>query len=122
MPCPIQIKDNIVKEINKMSGDYTNKSPSFIKILQNTINNRFKTSVVTFIKQVDNTYLSKIHIPQSLIDQYYKEELLIENDRAEYEQELQNNTFNEYRVTHEEWANATDSEREMIIWQYKNQC
>lgn len=122
MPCPIQIKDNIVKEINKMSGDYTNKSPSFIKILQNTINNRFKTSVVTFIKQVDNTYLSKIHIPQSLIDQYYKEELLIENDRAEYEQELQNNAFNEYGVTHEEWANATDSEREMIIWQYKNQC
>jgi hypothetical protein len=122
MPCPIEIKKNITSKIEEMSGDYTNKSPSFIKILQNTINNRFKVPVVTFIKQIDDTYLSKIHIPQSLIDEYYQEELIIEGDKAEYEQELKNNAFNEYGVTHEEWENASDSEREMIIWQSKNQC
>lgn len=131
MPCPIQIKDNITKEIDKMSGDYTNKSPSFIKILQNTINNRFKTPVVIFVKQSDDTYLSNIKIPQSLIDKYYKDELILEgdtteSDRAEYEQEQEevakSSIFNEYGVTHEEWNNASESEREMIIWQSKNQC
>jgi hypothetical protein len=126
MPCPIQIKNNIVKEIDKMSGDYTNKSPSFIKILQTTINNRFKTPVVIFVKQNDDTYLSNINIPQSLIDEYYKDELIIEGDRAEYEQEQEEKSkssmFNEYGVTPEEWNNASESEREMIIWQSKNQC
>jgi len=126
MPCFVQIKDNITKEIDKMSGDYTNKSPSFIKILQNTINNRFKTPVVIFIKQNDDTYLSDIKIPQSLIDEYYKDELILEGDRAEYEQEQEEKSkssmFNEYGVTPEEWNNASESEREMIIWQSKNQC
>jgi hypothetical protein len=126
MPCPVQIKDNIVKEINTMSGDYINKSPSFIKILETTINNRFKTPVVIFIKQNDDTYLSNINIPQSLIDEYYKDELIIEGDRAEYEQEQEEKSkssmFNEYGVTPEEWNNASESEREMIIWQSKNQC
>ena len=126
MPCPITIKDNITKEIDKMSGDYTNKSPSFIKILQNTINNRFKTPVVIFVKQNDDTYLSNIKIPQSLIDEYYKDELIIEGDKADYYQEQEevakSNMFNEYGVTPEEWNNASESEREMIIWQSKNQC
>ena len=126
MPCPIQIKDNIIKEINEMSGDYTNKSPSFIKILQTTINNRFKTPVVIFVKQNDDTYLSNIKIPQSLIDEYYKDELIIEGDKADYYQEQEevakSNMFNEYGVTPEEWNNASESEREMIIWQSKNQC
>lgn len=126
MPCPIQIKDNIIKEINEMSGNYTNKSPSFIKILQTTINNRFKTPVVIFVKQNDDTYLSNIKIPQSLIDEYYKDELIIEGDKADYYQEQEevakSNMFNEYGVTPEEWNNASESEREMIIWQSKNQC
>ena len=126
MPCPIQIKDNIIKEINEMSGNYTNKSPSFIKILQTTINNRFKTPVVIFVKQNDDTYLSNVNIPQSLIDKYYKDELIIEGDKADYYQEQEevakSNMFNEYGVTPEEWNNASESEREMIIWQSKNQC
>ena len=126
MPCPITIKDNITKEIDKMSGDYTNKSPSFIKILQTTINNRIKTPVVIFVKQNDDTYLSNVNIPQSLIDKYYKDELIIEGDKADYYQEQEevakSNMFNEYGVTPEEWNNASESEREMIIWQSKNQC
>ena len=105
-----------------MSGNYTNKTPSFIKILQNTINNRFKVPVVTFLKQTDDTFLSKIHIPQSLIDEYYKNELLIEGERDAYEEEVKNNAFNEYGTTHEEWNSASESEREMIIWQSKNNC
>lgn len=87
MPCVIQIKDDITSTIEEMSGNYTNKTPSFIKILQNTINNRFKVPVVTFLKQTDDTFLSKIHIPQSLIDEYYKNELLIEGERDAYEKE-----------------------------------
>ena len=122
MPCVIQIKDDITSTIEEMSGNYTNKTPSFIKILQNTINNRFKVPVVTFLKQTDDTFLSKIHIPQSLIDEYYKNELLIEGERDAYEEEVKNNAFNEYGVTPEEWNNASESEREMIIWQSKNQC
>jgi hypothetical protein len=122
MPCPIQIKDNITKEINEMSGNYINRSPSYIEKLKTTINNRFKTPVVDFIKQNDDTYLSSINIPQSLIDLYYKDELLIEGETADYEQEVQNNAFNEYGVTPEEWNNASESEREMIIWQSKNNC
>ena len=122
MPCPITIKENITKEINDMSGNYINRSPSYIEKLKTTINNRFKTPVVDFIKQNDDTYLSSINIPQSLIDLYYKDELLIEGETADYEQEVQNNAFNEYGVTPEEWANASESEREMIIWQSKNNC
>lgn len=122
MPCVIQIKDDITSTIEEMSGNYTNKTPSFIKILQNTINNRFKVPVVTFLKQTDDTFLSKIHIPQSLIDEYYKNELLIEGERDAYEEEVKNNAFNEYGTTHEEWNNASESEREMIIWQSKNNC
>jgi hypothetical protein len=126
MPCPIQIKNDITSTIEEMSGNYTNKSPSFIKILQNTINNRFKTPVVDFIKQVDSTYLSNIKIPQSLIDEYYKNELILEGDKEEYYQEeeekVKSNMFNEYGVTSEEWNNASESEREMIIWQSKNNC
>ena len=30
--------------------------------------------------------------------------------------------FNEYGVTPEEWNNASESEKEMIIWQSKNNC
>ena len=67
MPCPIQIKENITKEINEMSGNYINRSPSYIEKLKTTINNRFKTPVVDFFKQNDDTYLSSINIPQSLI-------------------------------------------------------
>ena len=122
MPCPIQIKENITKEINEMSGNYINRSPSYIEKLKTTINNRFKTPVVDFFKQNDDTYLSSINIPQSLIDLYYKDELLIEGETADYEQEVQNNAFNEYGVTPEEWNNASESEREMIIWQSKNNC
>lgn len=122
MPCVIQIKDDITSTIEEMSGNYTNKTPSFIKILQNTINNRFKVSVITFLKQTDDTFLSKIHIPQSLIDEYYKNELLIEGERDVYEEDVRNNAFNEYGTTHEEWNNASESEREMIIWQSKNNC
>jgi len=122
MPCVIQIKDDITSTIEEMSGNYTNKTPSFIKILQNTINNRFKVPVVTFLKQTDDTFLSKIHIPQSLIDEYYKNELLIEGERDAYEEEVKNNAFNEYGTTREEWNNASESEREMIIWQSKNNC
>ena len=122
MPCPVQIKENITKEINDMSGNYINRSPSYIEKLKTTINNRFKTPVVDFIKQNDDTYLSSINIPQSLIDLYYKDELLIEGETADYEQEVQNNAFNEYGVTPEEWNNASESEREMIIWQSKNNC
>lgn len=122
MPCPVQIKENITKEINDMSGNYINRSPSYIEKLKTTINNRFKTPVVDFFKQNDDTYLSSINIPQSLIDLYYKDELLIEGETADYEQEVQNNAFNEYGVTPEEWNNASESEREMIIWQSKNNC
>lgn len=122
MPCPVQIKENITKEINDMSGNYINRSPSYIEKLKTTINNRFKAPVVDFFKQNDDTYLSSINIPQSLIDLYYKDELLIEGETADYEQEVQNNAFNEYGVTPEEWNNASESEREMIIWQSKNNC
>jgi hypothetical protein len=122
MPCPITIKENITKEINDMSGNYINRSPSYIEKLKTTINNRFKTPVVDFFKQNDDTYLSSINIPQSLIDLYYKDELLIEGETADYEQEVQNNAFNEYGVTHEEWNNASESEREMIILQKKENC
>jgi hypothetical protein len=122
MPCPITIKENITKEINDMSGNYINRSPSYIEKLKTTINNRFKTPVVIFVKQNDDTYLSDIKIPQSLIDLYYKDELLIEGETADYEQEVQNNEFNEYGVTPEEWNNASESEKEMIIWQSKNNC
>jgi len=126
MPCPITIKENITKEINDMSGNYINRSPSYIEKLKTTINNRFKTPVVDFFKQNDDTYLSNIKIPQSLIDEYYKYELTLEGTKEEYyqeeEEETKSNMFNEYGVTPEEWNNASESEREMIIWQSKNNC
>lgn len=126
MPCPITIKENITKEINDMSSNYINRSPSYIEKLKTTINNRFKAPVVDFIKQNDDTYLSSIKIPQSLIDKYYKYELTLEGDKEEYYQEeeekVKSNMFNEYGVTPEEWNNASESEREMIIWQSKNNC
>ena len=90
MPCPIQIKENITKEINDMSGNYINRSPSYIEKLKTTINNRFKAPVVDFFKQNDDTYLSSIKIPQSLIDKYYQYELTLEGDKEDYYQNVDN--------------------------------
>lgn len=85
MPCVIQIKENIIKEIEDMSGNYVNKTPSYINILENTINNKFKEKVVKFVKQIDDTFLSNIKVSDKLVDKYYQNELIIEESKESYE-------------------------------------
>ena len=86
MPCIIQIKNNIIEEIEIMSGDYVNRTPSYIKILENTINNKFNESVVKFLKQTDDTYLSNIKVSDKLVDEYFQNELIIEESKKSYEE------------------------------------
>lgn len=86
MPCVIQIKENIIKKIEEMSGDYVNKKPSYINILENTINNNFKEPVIKFLKQTDDTYLSNIKVSDKLVDEYFQNELIVEESKESYEQ------------------------------------
>ena len=79
MACPITIKKNLVEAVEKLSGDYINKSPVEIKILKSSIDDQFGVPVVDFIRQNDSTYKSDINIPQSLVDEYYDAAVRVEN-------------------------------------------
>lgn len=79
MACPITIKKNLVESVEKLSGDYINKSPVEIKILKSSIDDQFGVPVVDFIRQNDSTYKSDINIPQSLVDEYYDAAVRVEN-------------------------------------------
>jgi len=79
MACPITIKKNLEEAVEKLSGDYINKSPVEIKSLKSSIDERFGVPVVDFIRQNDSTYRSDINIPQSLVDEYYDAALRVEN-------------------------------------------
>jgi len=107
MPCSIQIKKNIINEIEIMSGNYINKSPSYIKILENTINNKFNESVIKFLKQTDDTYLSNIKVSDKLVDIYFQNELIIEESKESYEQgtsKLLNNNIKQLTIEFPEVA------------------
>jgi len=79
MACPITIKKNLVEAVERLSGDYINKSPVEIKILKSSIDDQFGVPVVDFIRQNDSTYKSDINIPQSLVDEYYDAAVRVEN-------------------------------------------
>lgn len=79
MACPITIKKNLVEVVEKLSGDYINKSPVEIKVLKSSIDDQFGVPVVDFIRQNDSTYKSDINIPQSLVDEYYDAAVRVEN-------------------------------------------
>jgi len=79
MACPITIKKNLVEAVEKLSGDYINKSPIEIKVLKSSIDDQFGVPVVDFIRQNDSTYKSDINIPQSLVDEYYDAAVRVEN-------------------------------------------
>lgn len=79
MACPITIKKNLVEAVEKLSGDYINKSPVEIKVLKSSIDDQFGVPVVDFIRQNDSTYKSDINIPQSLVDEYYDAAVRVEN-------------------------------------------
>lgn len=83
MACPITIKKNLEEAVEKLSGDYINKSPVEIKVLKASIDDQFGIPVVDFIRQNDSTYKSDINIPQSLVDEYYDAAVRVENREFE---------------------------------------
>lgn len=83
MACPITIKKNLEEAVEKLSGDYINKSPVEIKVLKASIDAQFGIPVVDFIRQNDSTYKSDINIPQSLVDEYYDAAVRVENREFE---------------------------------------
>ena len=81
MPCKIEIKNNLTRNVETRSNPGFNMSLDNAKKLASEINNDYKTSVVEFFLEAD-AVSRKINIPNNLVDSYYDNELAIETEEA----------------------------------------
>lgn len=78
MPCKIQIKQNIVKKVELMTNDALSLPLSKANKVATDVNQKFKTSVVSFAQSSTGKLERSIFVPQSLIDIYYNHEVTLE--------------------------------------------
>lgn len=97
MPCKIQIKENITRNIEDRTNDAFNKPLAVAQSIARDVNTSFGTTVVKFV-QKDVDFIDRvIEVPQPLIDQYYYNELAIEEEEArQVQQEDAERTGEEY--------------------------
>jgi hypothetical protein len=82
MPCKIQIKENITRTIEDRTNDAFNKPLAIAQSIARNVNSDFGTTVVKFI-QKDVDFIDRIiEVPSSLVDQYYYNELALEEEEA----------------------------------------
>ena len=89
MPCKIQIKKELTNKVDELSKDGLGKSLVKAKEVANKVNNQFGAKVVEFNKSGDFIDRS-ITIPNSLVDIYYNEELVIEQREDNLQKEKDN--------------------------------
>ena len=82
MPCKIQIKENITRTIEDRTESGFNKPLAVAQAMARGVNAEFGTTVVKFVQR-DVDFIDRvIEVPSSLVDQYYYNELAIEENEA----------------------------------------
>lgn len=81
MPCKIEIKNNLTRNVETRSNPGFNMSLANAKKLASEINDDYKAPVVEFFSEAD-TVSRRIDIPNTLVDLYYNHELEIETEEA----------------------------------------
>jgi transcriptional regulator with XRE-family HTH domain len=82
MPCKIQIKENITRTIEDRTESGFNKPLAVAQAMARGVNVEFGTTVVKFVQR-DVDFIDRvIEVPSSLVDQYYYNELAIEENEA----------------------------------------
>jgi hypothetical protein len=82
MPCKIQIKENITRTIEDRTESGFNKPLAVAQSIARGVNADFGTTVVRFVQR-DVDFIDRIiEVPSSLVDQYYYNELELEEQEA----------------------------------------
>ena len=82
MPCKIQIKENITRTIEDRTESAFNKPLAMAQSIARDVNADFGTNVVKFV-QKDADFIDRIiEVPSSIIDEYYYNELSLEEQEA----------------------------------------
>jgi len=82
MPCKIQIKENITRTIEDRTESAFNKPLAMAQSIARDVNADFGTNVVKFF-QKDADFIDRIiEVPSSIIDEYYYNELSLEEQEA----------------------------------------
>jgi hypothetical protein len=82
MPCKIQIKQNITQDVENKTDYAFNKSLKDAQDVAKDVNDKYGATVVKFVQSASDFIDRVISIPQELIDRYYNNELLIEEQEA----------------------------------------
>jgi transcriptional regulator with XRE-family HTH domain len=82
MPCKIQIKENITRTIEDRTNDAFNKPLAVAQSIAKGVNVDFGTTVVRFVQREIDFIDRIIEVPSSLVDQYYYNEIAIEENEA----------------------------------------
>ena len=82
MPCKIQIKENITRNVEERTNDAFNKSLDIAQSIARSVNAEYGTTVVRFVQKDVDFIDREITIPQELVDRYYDHELALEEDEA----------------------------------------
>ena len=82
MPCKIQIKENITRNVEERTNDGFNKSLDVAQSIARNVNTQYGTTVVKFVQRDVDFIDREITIPQELVDRYYNNELALEEDEA----------------------------------------
>jgi len=81
MPCKIEIKNNLTRNVETRSNPGFNMSLVNAKKLASEINDDYKAAVVEFFSEAD-AVSRRVDIPSALVDLYYNHELAIETEEA----------------------------------------
>ena len=82
MPCKIQIKENITRNIEERTNDAFNKRLDVAQSIARSVNADYGTTVVKFVQKDVDFIDREIIVPQELVDRYYNHELALEEDEA----------------------------------------
>jgi len=85
MPCKIQIKNNLNDQVSSDTDPGFNKSLEGANALAKEVNELYEAPVVKFFQTASDFIERDINIPDSLVDRYYNEELLLEADAIQRE-------------------------------------
>jgi len=100
MPCKIQIRQNIVFNVQQLSDKYLSNSLEDAREGAIKINQMYNADVVSFgMTGGEDVITANIHIPEEVVDRYYENEVYLEEEDARI---LQNNEIERGGYTEED--------------------
>lgn len=85
MPCKIQIKNNLTDQVSSDTDSGFNLSIERAQTLAKEVNELYQAPVVKFFQTSSDFIERDIDVPDSLVDRYYTEELLLEASSVQRE-------------------------------------